>query len=114
MKKIVLALLLPAFGYGAFPQSSKEGTITQTDIVTAAVVFPKVNAMKTSVPYINNVSIKAVRHFKKTFKNASDEKWYEMPDGYRVNFMLNDIRCRLDYDKNGTWLHTIKYCNEKK
>jgi len=62
--------------------------------VIAPAVSSSGNTGHTPAIYINNVSINAVRHFKKTFKTVTDEKWYEMPDGYRVNFTIKDIRLR--------------------
>ncbi len=105
MKKILSALLLLAIGNGAFPQSIKNSVAFENPEVS-----PAVSVNENMAPAAMS---KAVRNFKKTFKNITDEKWYEMPDGYRVNFILNNIRCRLDYDKNGNWLHTIRYYDEK-
>jgi len=112
MKKILLALVLATLGYYAFPQDIKNSVATVNPEVAplpggAAIV----NAATTDV---KNVSSKAVKNFNKTFKNVTDEKWYEMPDGDRANFTLNGTRCRLDYDKKGNWTHTIKYYDEKK
>jgi hypothetical protein len=58
---------------------------------------------------LNAISTKAVRNFKKVFRNIDGERWYTMPDGYRVNFTEKGIHCRCDYDKKGHWLHTIRY-----
>ena len=106
MKKILSTLALTALGYCSFSQNSVASNTPKisTDI-KAGETLP--------TTYSKNASTKAVKNFKKTFKNVTDEKWYEMPDGYRVNFTRNDIRCRVDYDKNGTWIHTIKYYDEK-
>jgi len=86
----------------------------ESTVIAAAAVSASGNTGHPGAIYINNVSITAVRHFKNKFKTATDEKWYEMPDGYRVNFTIKDIRCRLDYDEDGKWLHSIKYYDEKK
>jgi hypothetical protein len=113
MKKIFLAIMFLVFGYCAISQNLKENVIPGgTGIPVLAP--PDVNNEHAPVTYINNISINAVRHLKKTFKNVDDEKWYEMPDGFRANFILNDIHYRLDYDKDGNWLHTMKYIDEKK
>jgi len=106
MKKILSALLLIMFGYGAFPQSLKNSVPSENPEVS-----PAVSVSENTAPAAMS---KAVRNFEKTFKNVTGEKWYEMPDGYRVNFVAKDVRCRLDYDKNGHWMHTIKYYDEKK
>jgi hypothetical protein len=106
MKKILSALVLLIIGNCAFPQSLKNSVPSENPEVS-----PAVSVSENTAPAAMN---KAVRNFRKTFKNVSNEKWYEMPDGYRVNFTAKDIRCRLDYDKNGNWMHTIRYYDEKK
>ena len=105
MKKILSALVLLVIGICAFPQSIKNSITSENPEVSPAVSVSEDNA--------SAAMSKAIRSFKKTFKNVAGEKWYEMPDGYRANFTANDIRCRLDYDKKGNWLHTIKYYDEK-
>ncbi len=106
MKKILSALVLLIIGNCAFPQSLKNSVPSENPEVSPAVLVSE-NTAPASMS-------KAVRNFDKTFKNVIDEKWYVMPDGYRVNFTAKDVRCRLDYDKNGNWMHTIKYYDEKK
>ena len=41
-----------------------------------------------------------------------DAGWIQ--GGYRANFTLKGIYYRLDYDKKGNWLHTIKYYDVRK
>jgi len=107
MKKILSALALLAIGTFAFPQTLKSSSTPENPEVS-----PAVSVGETVSPA--SVSSKAAKYFKRTFKNVTDEKWYEMPDGYRANFTEKGIRCRLDYDKDGNWLHTIRYYDEKK
>ena len=107
MKKILTALTLLIIGNCALPQSLKNSVPSENPEVS-----PAISVSETVDPA--SVSSKAVKYFKKTFKNATDEKWYEMPDGYRANFTEKGVRCRLDYDKDGNWLHTIRYYDEKK
>ncbi len=106
MKKILSALVVLAIGTCAFPQTLKNSVPSENPEVS-----PAVSVSENTAPA---AMTKAVRNFNKIFKNVSDEKWYEMPDGYRVNFTAKDIRCRLDYDKDGNWTHTIRYYDEKK
>jgi len=112
MKKILSALLLAMVGFYAFPQTMKNSVATVNPEVTSLSGSAATANAPTTDP--KNVSSKAIKNFNKTFKNVTDEKWYEMPDGYRANFTLNGTRCRLDYDKKGNWIHTIKYYDEKK
>jgi len=107
MKKILSTLVFATVVYCAFSQNSVASNTPKISTeMKAGETLPSVSS--------KNASTKAVKNFKKTFKNVTNEKWYEMPDGYRVNFTVKDIRCRLDYDKNGNLMHTIKYYDEKK
>jgi len=105
MKKILSALVLLILGNCAFPQSLKNSVPSENPEVSPAVLVSE-NTASASMS-------KAVKNFEKTFKNVADEKWYEMPDGFRVTFTEKDVRCRLDYDKKGNWMHTIRYYDEK-
>jgi hypothetical protein len=112
MKKTLLALTLVQIGYCAFPQNSSNNRSSENGWASAA---PSVRSSKHSSTAAADVAIaRAVKNFKETFKNVRNEKWYSMQEGYRANFTLNGIRYRLDYDKNGRWMHTIKYYDEKK
>ncbi len=64
--------------------------------------------------YRNDIHIKAVRHFKQTFPGAEDERWYVIQNGFMAKHKVNDTNIRLDYDRYGNWLYTIRYLNEKK
>jgi len=59
-----------------------------------------------------NVNQRAVKDLARSFKNVSDERWFEASDGYIVKFTSNDIDYRVDYDKKGHWLHTIRTYGE--
>jgi hypothetical protein len=107
MKKILSALVLTGFTLYALPQSSKNSVAS----TNSEVAVPQLASNYSAADVISQ---KAVNNFEKTFKNVSEVKWYEMPDGYRANCIMNGVRCRLDYDKRGNWLHTIKYIDEKK
>lgn len=111
MKKILSALLLISAGHCAFPQNLDKSAASGNPEVAISSTEP---AKPASAIHLNDISTKAVRDFKKAFKTAADEKWYEMPDGYRVTFTSAGTRCRLDYDKKGNWQHTIRYYDEKK
>jgi len=114
MKKILAALVLFTVGHGAFPQSLKNVSSSGNSEVSTTVLDNS-SVEKNTVP--NAVSTKAIRNFKKLFKNVSDEKWYEMPDGYRVKFSKKDnqssVSYKVDYDKEGNWMHTIRSYDEK-
>jgi hypothetical protein len=74
----------------------------------------KETVSKNGLPKLENVNVasKAKRHFLRDFPNVSDERWYEISDGYVVKFISNGIQCRANYDKKGNWLYTIRSYEE--
>lgn len=64
--------------------------------------------------YRNDIHIKAVRHFKQTFPGTEDERWYLIEKGFMAKHKVGDVNIRLDYDRYGNWLYTIRYIDEKK
>jgi hypothetical protein len=112
MKKILPALALLAFCHSAFPQDLEKGVASKKTEVANSL--PAMATANDATVNFSDVNLKALRNFNQKFKNVTSEKWYEMPDGYRATFASDGIRNRLDYDKNGNWLHTIRYYDEKK
>ena len=115
MKKIFLVLTLMIFGYGAFSQTIKNSASSANPEVSPAVLNTG-NDNASNAPSVS-ISSKALKNFKKSFKSATDEKWFEMPDGYRVKFTTtgthSTILYKVDYDKKGNWTHTIRSYDEK-
>jgi hypothetical protein len=109
MKKILSVLVLTSVGYCAFSQSAGN----TSDWASAHRLAGKQNKHTATISS-KGISTKALNNFKRTFDNVSNEKWYDMGNGYRADFTRNDIHFRVDYDKNGNWLHTIKRYDEKK
>jgi hypothetical protein len=58
--------------------------------------------------YRNEINVKAVRHFLRHFDNVSNDEWYDAPDRSVVTFNSNGVRYRVDYDKQGGWIQTIR------
>jgi hypothetical protein len=44
----------------------------------------------------------------------TDSKWYEASYGFVAKFSSNQIHYRVDFDKNGNWLSTIRTYDETK
>lgn len=62
-----------------------------------------------SVPnYRNNISTRAVRNFMENFESVSNETWFNAEDRFLVTFKLDDVHYRVDYDKRGDWIQTIR------
>jgi hypothetical protein len=114
MKKILSTFTLFAFAQCAFSQNLQSSASSENQAISVTLRSDNETAPTERPVYLNDINMKAVRDFKQTYKTVTDEKWSEMPDGLRVVFTLNGIRYRLDYEKNGSWLHTIRYYDEKK
>ena len=63
---------------------------------------------------IMEISIKAVRHFIKTFGQAENVFWHKSDNGMTVFFTENGIASRADYDRKGNWLYNIRTYEESK
>src|SRR5215813_1387538 len=109
MKKILTILALVPLCCSALPQDLKNSVVSGNPEVT----IPHLMSGMASAMSFDVISPKAVTNFHKTFKNVSDEKWYEMPDATRAKFTFNDVHYVVDYDKRGHWIHTISTYAEK-
>lgn len=115
MKKIFFTLALSTIVCGAFSQALKNSIAYQNQKRSPAAIINSTDDNTTAMS--GGASVKAIKSFKKSFKNINNEKWYEMPDGYRVKFTANgahsNIFYKVDYDNKGNWLHTIRSYDEK-
>ena len=55
-----------------------------------------------------NENTKAVKHFTRQFKKASETSWNPSEEGFIVNFTDDGHRSTAAYDKNGKWIYTIR------
>lgn len=60
-----------------------------------------------------NISDKLLKTFKQTFPDAQQVVWSEQGDKYTVNFRQNDILSKVEYDKDGNFLNSLRYYTEK-
>jgi hypothetical protein len=78
-----------------------------------------INAVSDAVPADNSVagtetiSKKALKNFKASFGNQEAATWYQLPNGFVAHFTVNNIANRSYYDKNGNWLYSTRYYDEK-
>ena len=103
MKKILTIVTLILLGCSARPQDLKYLLASADPEASIPHVIGAMSSASSDV-----ISPKAINNFHKTFKNASDEKWFELPDALRVKFTANQIQYVVYYDKKGNWLHTIR------
>ena len=59
------------------------------------------------------ISDKLLATFKQTFPDAVQVKWVEQADKYTVSFKQNDILTKVDYDKDGNFVSSLRYYSEK-
>ncbi|WP_298737435.1 hypothetical protein [uncultured Chitinophaga sp.] len=53
-----------------------------------------------------------LRLFSHTFPDAKYVRWTEEEGYYIVSFTRNDTQCRIWYDKEGSLVYSLKYCQE--
>lgn len=63
----------------------------------------------TAFAYVPDVNEKVLRTFKQTFTNAESVKWEEYKTYYTVSFMHSGIQSKVNYDKEGNMLGSIRY-----
>ncbi|HMH20405.1 MAG TPA: hypothetical protein VK563_01455 [Puia sp.] len=62
---------------------------------------------------LNEISIRAYRHFQKMFAGVSGEYWQKTEDGYIVSFVQHSFRNRAHFDLRGSFLYSEKFYGEK-
>jgi hypothetical protein len=59
------------------------------------------------------INEKLLQTFKQTFPDAEQVKWLEQTDKYTVNFKDNGILTKVDYDKDGNFISSVRYYYER-
>ncbi|WEK36694.1 MAG: hypothetical protein P0Y53_04195 [Candidatus Pseudobacter hemicellulosilyticus] len=72
-------------------------------------VFFIVCTMLFSVGVFADPNEKVLKSFKETFANAEEVKWQEYDNYFTVSFVTGDIRSKVNYDKDGNMLGSIRY-----
>lgn len=60
-----------------------------------------------------SISDKMLQTFKQTFPDAQQVVWSEQGDKYTVNFRQGEILSKVEYDKDGNFLNSLRYYSEK-
>ena len=117
-RKIAVIAILSAYflilSTKGFAQSmTDKRTIPGTESLLATAEYSSLlshnNAVVASAYDVNS---KALRDFKKNFKNITDEIWYSVPSGYDAEFTENGIKNSVVYNKAGHWQYTIQHYDE--
>jgi len=116
MKKVIF----PGFGV-TLPMLAitliSHGQATNTDLAfTKNNVSKEASVSKVAGSSLNRstVTSKARKNFEMSYKNVSDEKWFNEPGGLVAMFRINDIEHHVFYDKKGGWCNTIRAYDENK
>src|ERR1700748_227198 len=59
------------------------------------------------------ISDKLLQTFKQTFPDAHNVVWAEQGDKETVNFRKGDILTKVEYDKDGNFINSLRYSTEK-
>lgn len=78
-------------------------------ITLSAGVFAGTNGNITN----GNINDKLLQAFQRTFPDAQQVKWAETEDRYLVNFRQGDILTKVEYDKDGNFIGSLRYYSEK-
>jgi len=67
----------------------------------------------TAAPVPSEVNEKILKAFKETFTGAQDVSWLEYEDYSQANFVVDKIRVRAQYARDGRLIRTIRYYSER-
>jgi len=81
---------------------------------SARFTVSKKNDPDKSQRFFDMIDPAVIRNFMKTYKDVSDEKWFEVKDRFVAMFNLNDVDYQVAYDKKGNLLCTIRTYDEAK
>lgn len=60
-----------------------------------------------------DISEKLLKLFSQTFPKAEQVKWVEQPDKYTVDFKDDGVPTKVEYDKDGNFVSSVRYYNGK-
>ncbi len=73
-----------------------------------SIIFATV-LVTTAYAYRAEVNEKVLKSFRETFNLAEEVKWEEYNTYYTVSFVHGGIQSRVNYDKEGSMLSSIRY-----
>ena len=63
-------------------------------------------------PRKNDINLKAVRDFIKSYNNIDNVKWYTDDDGFIAKFHKDGVETKVEYDKAGVRNYVLRSYNE--
>ena len=111
MKKIFLSL--SAIGLLILIGNTADGQLASNKMYPSGkfTIFKKVDSENSS-SFVGTVTPGVVRSFIKAYREVSNEKWFQVEEGFVAMFNLHDIDYQVAYDKKGNLLHTIRTYDE--
>ena len=121
MKKTISKIAMLTIGYLTVQLNTgyAQTMIYKRDIVSPETLSAAVKLNdpstyeRTEAKFLNEVNTKALRYFKKLYKEINNKKWYTLSNGYLAEFNANSSKNLVVYDKKGNWKFTISYYDEK-
>ncbi len=77
-------------------------------ILAAAILVSSFNTFAADDP-----NEKVLGAFSKTFRDAKEVSWTESKNSYEVSFKQNLVQSRINYDKEGNIIQTLRYYKEE-
>jgi hypothetical protein len=112
MKRILSCLYA---GMSLYPAHNFAQSISVADKNADATAYHYTdtkNNMTTNVP-LNELSVKAYRHFEKNYADIHKETWTKFSGGTVVTFTNNSAFCKIFYDTRGDFVYSYKYYDGK-
>ena len=88
-------------------------TICLLSLSAGAFARPATTTPATATTPTYTISDKLLATFKQTFPDAEQVKWVEQEDKYTVNFKEKGILTKIEYDKEGNFVSSLRYYTEK-
>ncbi|HET9280141.1 MAG TPA: hypothetical protein VFN95_18225 [Flavitalea sp.] len=112
MRKTILTTGLFLLAIVAFSQTEEKNRTTYirhpyTDHSMKASLDKDKSTMLPVGTY--EINEKVLKSFNETFAAAQDVKWEEYKNYYTVSFVHSGIRSKVDYDKNGYIIGSLRY-----
>jgi hypothetical protein len=100
---VVMAGITPIYAQ----QSIYAFAFNQYSLASAKIIATTWNDRSVMAIPSYKVSIKAVRDFAQSFKDAENVRWYKVAGGTVVYFSDKGTERRSSYDERGHWLYSI-------
>jgi hypothetical protein len=114
-KRAILSIfcLVTSF-YNGFSQTKMklQAFISPVKLSDVVRLYDNPGSQKSNESSVFAIDQKAMRDFRKAYKDIHDEKWYVLTNGFAAEFLKNDIKNEIVYDKSGKWVFSILYYGE--